>query len=559
MKLQDKIFYNYGNFICENKTLFDKKKYLDVITNPENYNKFISAITQGLDESTVKSIMPIFDRERQVIIEESSNISSSTIASAYAITYFPILADIYSDDVLLKAMVNHITNVPIMTFPKMQLQATVNNSNGTSLTLPFPRARYLIRATPEDILVEQNQLTNIFTLSSSYPNEVNEKLSTINKRYFLADELSISIQDSDSTTLQNIIVGIGIRPDARNQVTTKFEFTDGDYVISGSIVGNINWDTGVFVYSVAFDSSPDMHKYIVNYLKLSVMFTARTGDIGRVKISLLNNGWDVNVDVKEDFEFELTSEMLQEYSDLYNIDVVKFFSEAIKSQVGLNRDHGLVQLLRSAEPEMKKLNAYETINFQTYRDMSNLISPSFIGAVFQTVAPRISVISRYIWVNFRAIPQYIITGVRAAAALEQLQEFAVTLPTYKQGLLGFDNLHAMNIHVNVFLKSVILSCPAMDDDKMYLVYKPDEDDDRTEQNPQLQELSKRDKLRSTVLANIVYKPLYIIEEITNSVKRTFIRSRSTMELFRPEGLGCIHMGGFRDLLTSSTELKTPII
>ena len=562
MKTQDKIFKNHAGYLYENREKVNTPDSIfAVLADDGKYNNYISSLLEGFDTTEVNSILPILNHQRQLVLEDTNIITSQT-ASAYAITYFPILADVYLDDILYKSITHHITKEPIMTFPKMQLNAKVANSDGTVVNMPFPRARYMIRATPEVLNLIPKMANNLFQLSYSYPNEVNETLSFINKRYFYVESVFINIISEDTSSLINQEVILALRPDARGQINKEFTFIDDTNnttkLVSGSIIGNINWDKGVLVYNIVFSNGKDNTIYEVDYLKTSVMFTARTGDIGRVKISINNTGWDVNVDVREDFEFDLNTELVQEYTDIYNIDMAKMMSEAIKNQMQLNRDHDIVQLLRGAESEMKQLNTYEHIDLQIYRDTLSMLSPGFLGAIFQTIAPRISIISRHIYINSRVIPQYILCGVRAAAALEQLQEFAVTLPSYRQGLVGFDNLHAMNIHVNVFLKNIVLSSPALDDDKLYLIYKPDDKNQQTDQNPDISKLEYEDRLRTTTLANIIYKPIYMVEEITNSTKRMFIRSRTALELFRNDSIGCINVAGFKNIMSMNESIK-PVI
>lgn len=557
MRSSDKIFRNYANFLSENDSYFkDKNSALHLLTDGQMFNKFAESIIFDFNDKDKTHLMQVFEHERKTLLEESANITSSDTAAAFAVTFFPILADIYNEDILYKAIIHHYTNTPILTVPKMRLNAKVLNSNGTEKSLPFPRARYLIRAEPEELSLLPGIQNNIFQLSNSYPEKVNEKLSVINKRYFLLEELNISvIKDSSSYMVTCPLV---LRPDSRGQTVKDFEFLDEDNdIITGKIVGNINWDSGKFYYNCTFQGKDDI-TYKVEDLKTFVMFSARTGDVGRVKISIQMSGWDINVDVKEDFEFELEAEMMQEFKDIYNIDLVKNISEAIRTQTILNRDHDISTLLRMCESELKTMNTYEKVDFQNVRDTKGLLSPGFLSSIYQTIVPRFSVVSRYMYVNYNVVPQYILTGVRTAAMLENLQEYAISLPTYKEGLSGFDNLHALNLQVNTFTKSVILTSPAIEADKAYLLYKPDVDDIHDDKN-NVAKLSKEDKLRSTVLANIIYKPLYMIEEITNSVKRTFIRSRSTLELFRPEGVGLVEVTGLEDVLTMNSDLSRRII
>lgn len=555
-KPSDIIFDNYGKYINEHREMFsDKKNIISFLNNKEHFDTFTNTILEGLSEDCKPNLKELFEHERICLLEESSNIMSSDTATGFAVTFFPILADIYSEDILYKAIIHHYTDKPILSFPKMRLTAKVSNSDGSEKVLPFPRARYLIRSEPEKLRLLSGKANNLFALSNSYPDKVNSKLSVINKRFFMLEELSVKI--TENLTSYNVTCPLTIRPDSRGQTVKEFEFLDNNNnLITGKLIGNINWDSGIFHFNCSFDGKIGSI-YSINHLDSLVMFSARSGDIGRVKISLRMEGWDIDVDVKEDFEFELDSELIQDYKDIYNIDLVKNISEAIKTQTLLNRDHDISTLLRMAEPEMKTMNTYEQVDFQIMRDTKGTLSPGFLSSIYQTIVPRFSVVSRFIYLNYGVVPQYILTGIRTAAVLENLQEFAVSLPTYKEGLSGFDNLHAMNIHVNVFMKNVILTSPAIDNDKAYLLYSPDIKD--VHDMPHEAKLSNEDKLRSTVIANIIYKPLYMIEEVTNSIKRTFIRSRSTLELFRPEGVGLVEMTGLQDVLTNNVNLSDRII
>lgn len=558
MRGNERIFYNYGNFINNNKHLFsNKQSVISLIHSQENFNKYTDALLEGLEEEKIKVIRPLFNHQRNMLLEEAANISTSDMAAGFAVTFFPILADIYNEDILHKAIIHHYTDKPLLTVPKMSLLATVYNSNGTEKSLPFPRARYLIRAEPEEIRLLPNSQNNLFSLSKSYPEKVNDKLSVVNQRFFSLENIAVKIQNTKLSKTEIKIIPLIARPDLRGQVVKEFEFEDfNNDLISGKLIGNINWDKGIFYYSCSFESKTD-YEFTLEYVDSLVLFTARSGEIGRVKIKLQMQGWDIKVDVKEDFEFELDAETMQDYTDIYNIDLIKNISHAIKTQTLLNRDHDIAKLLRSVEPEIKTMNTYEMVDFAPIQDTFGILSPGFLSSIYQTLVPRFSVVSRFMYVNYNAIPQYILTGVRMAAVLENLQEYAVSLPTYKEGMAGYDNLHAMNIHANVFLKSVILTSPAIEPDKAYLLYKPDLEE--IHDNSPTLHLTKEEKLRSTVLADIVYQPLYIIEEITNSQKRTFIRSRSTFELFRPEGVGLVEMKSLSQVLTQNTILNPRII
>ena len=78
----------------------------------------------------------------------------------------------------------------------MRLTAKVSNSDGSEKVLPFPKARYLIRSEPEKLRLLSGKANNLFALSNSYPDKVNSKLSVINKRFFMLEELSVKITEN---------------------------------------------------------------------------------------------------------------------------------------------------------------------------------------------------------------------------------------------------------------------------------------------------------------------------------------------------------------------------
>lgn len=159
----------------------------------------------------------------------------------------------------------------------------------------MPRAQYLIRGTAETVNLLPNTNTDLFQSSAGYPNEVNSTLARINKRYFLINTCVIKTHDlSDPSGANDVstVVGLNLRPDARGQLHKEFEFTD----INGnqstcSIVGHINWDTGVVQYSATFVPLSGFD-FEIEYLTSKCRFSPRTGEVGRVKVQLRISGWD---------------------------------------------------------------------------------------------------------------------------------------------------------------------------------------------------------------------------------------------------------------------------
>lgn len=531
----NKIYSNYGRYLNEHADSFKKPEdAVDLISDDNKYNHYINSLMDHFDEDQKAVVKPILDQQRKFLLEESSNILTSEIAHGYIVTYFPILCDIYVDDVLGQCITHYPVNSPMVTVPQMKLRAKVENSDGTEKSYLLPRAQYLVRTKPEDLTLLPSKKNKLFEMSASYPNKVNSTLSTVNKTYFILDRAVIEgtpIGGGDTTSHEVIL---SFRPDSRGQISQEIEFYDNDEVVNGSFVGHVDFDNGSVQYNCVLTNGRSDYKYTISYVIANVVFTARTGEVGRVKVSLINKGWDVNIDVREDFEFELDVETLQEYHDIYNVDKVKTMAFAIKSQTLLNRDHDISHLLKANESKMRELNAYEEINLHDYGTSNIFLTPGFISAIFQAVIPRLSIVSRYIFLNYRSVPQYLLTGIKTAAMLENMQEYAVSVPSMRYGSAGFDSVHGMATQDKAsFRKQIILSSAAIDGNKIYQIFKPKEPED----------------LPFSVLINFIYKPLYIVEEITNSQKRVYVRSRNALELVSPEAVGCVKVSGFQDLIT----------
>lgn len=181
----------------------------------------------------------------------------------------------------------------------------------------MPRAQYLIRGTAETVNLLPNTNTDLFQSSAGYPNEVNSTLARINKRYFLINTAVITTHDISGSGNPDVdtVVGLNLRPDARGQIHKEFEITDvNNNTTTCSIVGHINWDTGVVQYSATFVPAPGVD-FEVKYLVSKCRFSPRTGEVGRVKVALKISGWDVNIDTKEDFEIELETETIQDFNN----------------------------------------------------------------------------------------------------------------------------------------------------------------------------------------------------------------------------------------------------
>ena len=542
------IFKNFNSLLNNNKYNFkDPFIVKDIIKDDSKYNWFKSSLCEGMSEEQLSIANTICDAQREFLLTEMENIAISDIALGYAISYFPILCDTYCSDILGNAILYKSCKTPIFTVPRMKILAEVKNSDGTINTWTFPRALYLIRTNSEKFLLKPKLTHDLFKLSASYPNEVNGTLAAINKKYFLLEEVNIKVsKKSDNAYSKDIICPISLRADARNQLNKDFDiYLENENVVAkATLIGHINFDKGLLTYNIIFESSDSDYVFTIDTAKFSVIFSPRTGDIGRVKISVKMGGNDINVDVNEEFEYDLDVETIQEYTDIYNIDLIKTMSTAIKGQILLNRDHDIAHLLDTAIPEMKLNHTFEKLFFKPIRDTEGYLSPGYYQSIYQNIIPKFALIQRYIYYNTNLIPTFLICGIKVSAMLESLQEFSVTFPNMRSGDGGFNNAYGHHtITKYAFRHYDILMSHAIPDDRVYMVYKPQSQEEEHYAN----------------LVNFIYKPLYLIEEITNSEKRVFIKTRNTIELLNTSTLGCLLLPDLNDTMFTLPYIPKPLL
>lgn len=169
---------------------------------------------------------------------------------------------------------------------------------------------------------------------------------------------------------------------------------------------------------------------------------------------------------------------------------------AIKTQILLNKDFDLAYYLRANEPEMIANGSFSTFDVDYFKDMNNHISPNSYLDIFKGIIPKISIVNRNIRKVFRADPQFLVAGMKSAAMLESLQQYAISYPDTFTGQIGYsqsnNTVHGTS---NVdFRKQTILYCDAIPEDKLYVVYRAPSDD-----------------LTRTAIVDLIYKPLYVIE------------------------------------------------
>jgi len=509
---------NYSDLVFENYEGY-LKEHSDEIANPQNamemlaskgaFKAYASTLTEGLPATIKPVVEGILERERDSLLEESANIGPTASAIGYAVTNFPILVDIYSDPVLSQIATIYPVSKSIITIPRIKTEGSVVNMDGTTTTYVMPRTTNLMRGASMalDLAAPANDL---YSLAAAGGATVTSSDSILNKRYLFITNIKANNGTVDIDT------PVTVRPDARGQLKGEFKFTDGADTVTAVLIGNVNWDSASIQYNITYTTTGAL-TYTTTSVSANVVFSPTTGDVGRVKVTLKSDGYDVEIAVRDEFEIALSAEQIQDYRDIWNIDLVRHLSTAIKSQMLANKDYDLATYLSSYEPEFAANGTAKTVDLAQFVVAGGDYTPANVLDVFKGVIPAISAISRRIRKNFRADPQYLVCGLETASLLESLQDYTVSFDSTRAGSAGFTGETASG-----FRKQMVIACDAISDDKIYVIYKP-----------------AGDKLETSALIELLYKPLYMITETTNSQARTFVKSRTALEIVAPEAFGVI--------------------
>jgi len=405
----------------------------------------------------------------------------------------------------------------MISIPKITVSSAVLNPDGTTTTNIIPRENVLARGAAEAINLLPNVSNDLFTLSAGAANGMTISTNRINKRYLVINNINVTDTAGAGSTYP---VPVGVRPDARGHFRKVVTHADtAGAIVTFTIMGDVVYDTGLLQYSVTTTGGTAGATYTTNHVVANVIFSPITGDIGRVKVKLVNEGWDVNIDVKDDFEIDLQTETIQDFRDIYNVDVVRTLSSAIKQQIMLNKDFDISYFLQAAETDMATLGAVATVDLALFAAGGTKgVQPEDVQSIFKSVLPSIASVSAAVRRNHRADPQYLLTGYRAGALLQSMQSSHANFADGKNGVLG-KSANAID-----FSSQTVVTSGAIPDDKIYVVYKAPGDD-----------------LSRSAIVDLLYNPLYVVSEITNSVKRDFVKSRTALELARPEAVGVVNI------------------
>jgi hypothetical protein len=503
------LFENYELFIRENADeLQDPSGAMKVVVDEGMFKSYADALTTGLDENVRAGVLNVLDRQREMILQEAANVPASTFAAGWTVLSFPILVDIYSEPIIAELCNVYTTNSPTLSIPRVRIKSQTRSYDGTVVEESYiPTTKKLVRANVVEVNALPGVANNVFTLATLSPENLK-----MNRRYTLLSQIQITEGGAGSDVHA---VDVSFIPDSRNQIVGSFTFTDsGATTVEASVTGHVDYERGIITFNVIVGDGSAGITWTVDHAAFSLRFVPVATMNGRTRVVVETEMTDVFIDPNEDFLIDLTQEDIQDYQSIFKIDLARTLSEAIKRQVLLNKDYDLAYFLKASESEIAKAGAATTVDLAAFA-VGGDFTPANVLDVFKAIAPRVSLLMGIIRRNYNMYPTYMVTGVKTAALLRSLQDMMVNMAGVK-GELGWSGSNAQ------FLKLRILESNHIDDSMIYLSTK-----------------APQNALEKSSILDLIFKPLYVVKEVTDGNSRTFVRARTMIKISRTDGLGSI--------------------
>ena len=509
------ILENFAGFIEENSSLFDDAvASTSVVTDDMYFESYTQKLMEGLEESEKGFYKALFDRQRAMILEEGTTMLGSPEAISYAVTSFPMLLDIYAEPLLSKVVTVYPSDKPVMSIPRLKWVAKIVGLDGSEEKVYFPNANKMVR--PGYVsMTATTPVFNLFTLAGITSNVDQFRL---NKRNFKVTNVKFSF-DADGAgagAAVNVDQDVIVIADARGGFEEDIEVldTNGAQVCMVRLTGTVNFESGQVTYSLINLGATGV--IVPTSLDTRCRIFGVGNGKGVVKARPEQSMIDINADIEDTFEIENIEEIIQDWKSLYNLDIIAQVKDYVKDQMKLNKDYEIAELLETNIPAAKKFGHYAEIDFQVIKT-EGATSPRTFVDVFKNILPVITMLQEIVRKNTRLEFSYVVTGVKTAAILKSLQEFTMKLAgaTGEMGQKG---------SVGDFAKLEIVTSFAVADDLIHLV-------------------TKSETLSQSTILEVSHKPFYVIREVTNSINRTFIKSRNWIGIVRAEGIATIKVKG----------------
>jgi len=495
---------NYDVFVKDHSELFEEAlSAVSTITDDSYYEAYVDKLVEGLDESVVKTVKPLLDREREMYIEEAASILTSPQAIAYAVASFPMLINIYADPMLSKVVTVYPYDKPTMTIPRLRWVAKVIDEQGNAQEYLFPTATDMVRPQFKNIAVGQSG--NLFNLLNVQKGDFR-----ITQRNFRVNSIEATDASGPITVMLNAQV------DARGNVMHEFKIGTGSYKLQAQVNfenGDVTWSVVTIVADAAVTIGTD----------IEVKFRLFGNGNGRqvVKSYPRQDIIDINADIEDSFEVENLEEVIQDWKALYDINILAELKNHVKDQIKLNRDVEIAELLDTNIPFAQTIGQFVEVDFASFQDGGATgLRPVTIQDIFKNFVPALNALTERMRRQNNMEVQYLVTSVDTAAVLKSLQEFSLKM----EGLTGMVGTTAS---VGSFAKLEIIESYAVTADMIHLI-------------------TEASTLGQSSIVMVMYKPLYIITETTNSIRRTFIKSRTWLGIVRPEGIGHLRFKNYEN-------------
>lgn len=494
------ILENYSDFMSSNTELFQEStSAATIILDPLTYESYCDKLLEGIEESTARTIRGQFDRQREVLLEESSTLMASPEAVTYAVASFPMLVDIYAEPLLSKVVSVYPSSVPVMTIPRLKWVAKVIDIKGNATEYEFPTAQSLVRVDLVDTVITGSN-GNIYKI-----NQIDNSEFRINKRNLKV----VKVKLKHGTT--EVPVNMVAYADARGNFHSEFNVVAGDDETLVRIQGQVQFDNGAVTVSIANIGTKAEYSLVETTIKCRIQGVGNGK--GVVKSRPKNEGIDISCDIEDSFEVENIEEIIQDWKSLYNLDIIDQLKSYVKDQMKLNKDYEIADLLESNF--LAGNGVCRTINMTTLQPAK--LQPEKVMDMFKSIIPVIISLIEELRLTTRLEPKYLVTGIDTAAIIKSLQKFSVSFDKL-EGQTGFSG------EIGTFSKLEVITSFAVAPDMMYFI-------------------PKTESLATSTIVEISHKPLYIITEVTNSIKRTFIKCRNWIGIVRKEAIGSIKVEG----------------
>jgi len=497
------ILEQYEAFVKENKAILNEKRG-DFILDASLSQEYITALAEAIEDKDARNaFLKVAQRELE-FLKESRDLLLTEEGQAWAIMYFPILADVYQTPSISNVLTPFTTSQARVAIPRRFAKGEIIGLDGsvTEVALPSSQA---VRPNKRTDTISAGK-TNLFSLAS-----ITDK-AKINQRYFAITKLTLN--DNDGSTDHTVEIPVVIKPDFSGNFSGEAKFTSAgdskDVVVYVS--GNVNFNTGDVVLNVSIDTASSD---TITFTNATVEYRVNVygADKGKVRIKLdIDDKNEIYLDEDSTFFIELIDEKVQDFKDIYNVDLLASISEVVKLQFQLNKDADVADSLKLSEPEMSAFGNTASIDFSS---IPTSLNPANISDVFSLIVPKILAVAASIEKNAHVTPQYLVTDRNTAIVLETLQQFAATqLNTQTQGKVG-PVPSALQ-----YTRFTILKSDSVEANKIYVVYKAN-------------------VKSAAAMVDLIYKPLYVHKSDVNGVTKQYLKSRTAVEVVDPRKLGVV--------------------